>query len=457
MIEILGLLAGVLLPWAAGFAIVRLCLTLAGERDPWAELGYGHFAGILVVTLLIRAQDLAGMRLAFAPLAVALAVLTAVGLVLAHKAGRGMGRSTTPAWPRDGFVLRCLAAVGLALIALRVGTFAVEVLLRPLFPWDSWTQWATKARVWSALREVAPFVDYDDWMAGRPGYTDAAPHYPGTIPLLQTWMALSIGRWDDTLINVPWLGGFVALGFAAYGQLRRLGVGSSWATIATWLVLSLPLLGTHVALAGYADFHVAAGYALAVLALAQWESDRSRGALALFAAAALLLPLLKVPGVAWLGTLALGLAVATWGRTAGRTVAIIVAMIALAVVAAMFVGSAKVSTPAAATQYRIAESLLLHLFAFASFHTLWYLLPLVLAVAWREVLSLRGTSLALAAGFVFLLWSFFFTRAGDWVVDYTTVNRALLHIAPAATAFASLLVWRAARRHGARPSLARSA
>jgi hypothetical protein len=30
------------------------------------------------------------------------------------------------------------------------------------------------------------------------------------------------------------------------------------------------------------------------------------------------------------------------------------------------------------------------------------------------------------------------------VVDYTTVNRALLHIAPAATAFAALLVWRAA-------------
>ena len=95
-----------------------------------------------------------------------------------------------------------------------------------------------------------------------------------------------------------------------------------------------------------------------------------------------------------------------------------------------------------ATQYRVVESLVRHLFAFGNFHLLWYLLPLVLAAGWRELVALKATTIALLAGFGFLLWTFLFTQAGDWVVDYTTVNRALLHIAPALTAYAALVAWR---------------
>ncbi len=449
MTEIAGLLAGVLLPWAAGFALVRMALARIGESDPWVEAGYGHFAGVLLVTLLLRAQDLAGMRLAFVPIAVVLALVAVAGLILSRQ---GAPRTTNvPARGRtaDPLGIRWLAAIALVLIALRVGTLAVEVLLRPLFAWDAWSQWATKAKVWSALRDIVPFIGYDDWLARKPGYTDTAPHYPATIPLLQTWMALAIGRFDDALVNAPWLAGFVALGLGVFGQLRRLGVGTAWATIAAWLVLSLPLLDTHVALPGYADFHLAAVYALAALALAQWESSPSRGALVLFAVAAALLPLLKVPGIAWLGTLALGLAIARFGTTPARIAGIGAAVLAVTVAGGMYVGSAKVAADAAATQYRIVESLTRHLFAFGNFHLLWYLLPLVLAAGWREVAALKATTIALLAGFGFLLWTFLFTQAGDWVVDYTTVNRALLHIAPALTAYAALVAWRWARSRAA--------
>lgn len=449
MTEIAGLLAGVLLPWVAGFALVRMALARTGESNPWVEAGYGHFAGVLLVTLLLRAQDLVGMRLAFVPIAVVLALVAVAGLVMARRSGPLTTSAPVPLRTPDPLAIRWLAAVAIALIALRVGTLAVEVLLRPLFAWDAWSQWATKAKVWSLLRDIVPFIGYDDWLARKPGYTDTAPHYPATIPLLQTWMALAIGRFDDALVNAPWLAGFVALGLGVFGQLRRLGVGTAWATIATWLVLSLPLLDTHVALPGYADFHLAAVYALAALALLQWESSPSRGALVLFVAAAALLPLLKVPGIAWLGTLALGLAIARFGTTPARIVGIGAAVLAVTVAGGMYVGSAKVAADAAATQYRIVESLTRHLFAFGNFHLLWYLLPLVLAAGWREVVALKATTIALLAGFGFLLWTFLFTQAGDWVVDYTTVNRALLHIAPALTAYAALVAWRWARSRAA--------
>ena len=452
MSELAGLVAGVLVPWVAGFALVRLLLARTGESDLWVEAGYGHFVGVLLVTLLLRAQDLAGMRLAFAPVAIVLVLVALAGIVLARRSRHDVPAATRVPPGDDPLALRWLAAVALALIALRVGTLAVEVLLRPLFAWDAWSQWATKAKVWSALRDIVPFIGYDDWLARKPGYTDTAPHYPPTIPLLQTWMALAIGRFDDALVNAPWLAGFVALGLGVFGQLRRLGVGAAWATIATWLVLSLPLLDTHVALPGYADFHLAAAYALAILALAQWESSPSRGALVLFAAGAVLLPLLKVPGIAWAGTLALGLAVAKYGATPARAAAIGIGVLALTVVAGLIVSSAKVAADPASTQYRIVESLARHLFAFGNFHLLWYLLPLTLAAGWREALAYKATALALAAGFGFLIWTFLFTQAGDWVVDYTTVNRALLHVAPAAAAFGALVAWRWARARSAAPA-----
>jgi uncharacterized membrane protein YwaF len=54
---------------------------------------------------------------------------------------------------------------------------------------------------------------------------------------------------------------------------------------------------------------------------------------------------------------------------------------------------------------------------------------------------LRGAAAALAAGGVFLLFVLTGTNVASWVNDYTTVNRAILHIAPAATAFGALLLW----------------
>jgi hypothetical protein len=434
---------GIALPWLAGYALVRAATSRLGTRDAWADAGYGHFAGILVVTLLLRANDVAGMPLSALPVAVALLVIAAAGFLVAS-------RTRIPAHApiaTDAHAWRWLTYAAIALIALRVGTLAADVLLRPLFAWDAWAQWGTKAKVWSGLRDIVPFIGSEDWiLQRRSGYTDTAPNYPATLPLLQTWMTLVLGRWDDALMNVPWLAAFVALGAGVYGQLSRLGIARPWAALSSYLVLSLPLVGTHVALAGYADLHVAAAYALGILALAEWERTRDHAALARLATVAVMLPLFKIPGVAWLGTLALGVVVAAFGTTLWRMLLLGAGVLACTVAAGLYVSRGKAFVDAAATQYKVAESLMQHLYAFGNWHLLWYLLPLVVVVAWREALVVKATSIALACGLAFLVWTFLFTQAGDWVVDYTTVNRALLHIAPAITAFTALLAYRWARR-----------
>ncbi len=137
---------------------------------------------------------------------------------------------------------------------------AAEVAWRPLYPWDAWVQWATKARVWYELGHLAPFVRADVWLAGGNGaYFDASPNYPATVPLLQVWTCVALGRWDDSAMNWPWLAILVALVAAMYGALRGEGVAPLLALFGAYLLASLPLVDVHVALAGYADLPMGSG------------------------------------------------------------------------------------------------------------------------------------------------------------------------------------------------------
>ena len=163
----------------------------------------------------------------------------------------------------------------LAWLAVRFILLGIEVVSRPLYPWDAWTQWATKARVWYELGYLAPFARVSGWLAANgAAYFDAAPEYPPTMPLLQVWSCLALGRWDDVLMNWPWWQIGVALTLAVYGGLRSLGVAALAALVGAFLVASLPLANAHVALAGYADLPLAAWYTAAALAFLRWNRSR---------------------------------------------------------------------------------------------------------------------------------------------------------------------------------------
>jgi len=90
------------------------------------------------------------------------------------------------------------------------------------------------------------------------------------------------------------------------------------------------------------------------------------------------------------------------------------------------------------------------LFLLGNWHLLWYVAIAVAIAAWRDVRSpaLAPLAVVLAAGLVFLLVAFSFTNARNWVTEQTTVNRAVLHIAPLVLVFTLLAVhaWFARRR-----------
>jgi hypothetical protein len=414
------------------------------------SLGYGHFIGIIALTLLMRVASLAGLKWNFWILA---ALLMAFGLIPLLRARDRLHVSLAlpdlsgewygvPRWKR------LVAALLVAALVIRMSGLLLEIVWRPLYPWDAWLQWATKARVWFEHGYMAPFVPYGDWMNTYPpvAFTDPAPGYPATVPLLQVWSALALGRWDDALMNLPWFACGVALACAFYGQLRAWGSSAFLATAATYVLMSLPLVNTHIALAGYAELHMAAIYGLAAMAFLLWLRDKDvrYGWLALLLA--LSLPLVKKPGVFWLASFLPAYLVAVRPR-AGL---IGVASLGAAGIAALFLlreSGVRVfaySLSGDVDAAGVTKSLGQNLFQMGNWNLLFWLLPAVALAAWRRLLDgpIAAMTVMVAFGVYFLGVVFYFSIAGDWVSDFSTVNRAVFHMVPLALFWMVALVER---------------
>src|SRR5450631_2115737 len=438
--DILTLLLGFAVVWGLGVALLAdIAASDANEPGSGAlawTVGCGWFVGAFLLTLWMRV--LAQIHVPFGVASIGLPLVAATGL-LAWRART----SKTIRWngafaPLTGRNLdgwqRVIWLIILGWLTIRFALLFTEIVWRPLYPWDAWTQWGTKARVWFESRTMVPFVTASEWLqaTGPDVYFDAAPHYPATVPLLQVWSAILLGRWEDTLVNLPWWLTGVAFAFAIYGYLAREGFEPVMALVGTWLVLSLPILEVHVALAGYADLAMSTYLTLA--ALWSLRSVRTRrwgdAAIALLLLGACVV--IKNPGKVWVAILVPGLMIAMLPRQGIR----IATALSVAAICAMFVVA------------RTAPKFLgydLHLdfempwralfeayFTFGNWNLLWYGGLAVAVLARRQLLShqVAPYTAMVAAGLIFLFFGFAFTNARVWVEDQSTVNRATLHLAP---------------------------
>ena len=437
--DVMRVLMGIVLPWALGSVWVRLSWHKTVRPRLTLLLGYGYVVGMVATTLIMRALNLAGIGFSLVTISIALLALIALGVWL--------NRGTL--WPT--LRITRLAKTGIAvvfyfflmLISVRLATLGLEIMWRPLFPWDAWAQWATKAKVWYELGSMAQFVPAPAWFAGA-AYTDSAPHYPATIPLIQTWMSYALGRWDDTLINLPWLACAIAAGLVFYGEARDAEVHPLLAIVFSYFLLSLPILNVHVALAGYADLFMAAVYGMAAMAFWRWAEsrDRRRGLLAL--ALILSCPLIKTPGIVWALTFIPAALVVLLPRR-GLALAGVMAVLALALLGIL------AQTDPIILGYKLHANfspvwapLLQNYFVLDNWHLFWFVFAGLVLLSFKSLFGqiLRAKTVLMLTGLTFLGVVFFFTMAEAWVTDFTTVNRATLHIVPALMFYTLLLAQR---------------
>ena len=410
--------------------------------------GYGYIVGALLLTFWMHGLSLLGLRFSWLSISLPLVALTAALIARAARRGRvslPAMRSALTALVSPSLVgwQRVLWIALIAWLALHFALMAAEVAWRPLYPWDAWVQWATKARVWYELGRIAPFVRADVWLAGADGaFFDASPNYPGTVPLLQVWTCVALGRWDDSAMNWPWLAILAALVAAVYGALRGEGVAPLLALLGAYLLASLPLVEVHVALAGYADLPMGAVYALAAIAFYRWAIRRDARDAVIALLLALACPLIKTPGWIWAATLIPGVIIALSPRRGARIIGTSFALAALALLVLA-------RTEPTVLGYRLHldfapawAQLVKSYYLMGNWNLLWYAVIALLAFGWRRLTGppLLPLTVVTAAGLGFLFFVFAFTDAAVWLADLTTANRATLHIVPLLV-YLGVLTW----------------
>jgi hypothetical protein len=440
-----GLTLSIALPWVAGTLWVR-ALARDGDWPGWmASAGYGYLIGAFAITLVMRLLDAVGIRWTLPWIALPVLTLALAGYLLSRssRSPRACWISAhgsfvlLPAWMR-GIFWACLA-----LIIVRMVDLGLEILWRPLLPWDAWGHWATKARVWFEYRRLVPFVSPAEWL--QPGnsirFMDYRSTYPATVPLLQVWTDICLGGWDESRMNAPWLSVIVSLALAYYAQMRRAGIGVATSMLSTYALTSLPFLDLQVALAGTADLYVAAAYGMAAIALWQWSLTRKRADLVLALAMAIICTAVKIEGVLWVLTLLPGAIVAI-NRRAGLALATLVAITAAGYLAfgpdQLILFGYELRTRFEDVSLPLAQ----HMFVMDNWHPLWYAAIAIIAWRWRFLVrkDFAPMTIAMLGGFAFVFVVFFYSSASGGVDDESLVNRLLLHLVPALAFYLSLLV-----------------
>lgn len=445
---------GWILPTLAGAACWGACFGRPRDFAAWcAALGSGHLVGTMGLgALLVFADGLAGRSLG-----VTVGVLAVLVTLLALGSARrrdAVGASETgsgSAW---------IGAIAVALIAVLAILLALQTALLPTLGWDAWNSWMAKTKAWHFAGALAPALSFEAWAIAPDGaaITAAGWPYPEALPRYLYWLTLMAGGWSEPQLHLAWFGAWLALGAALFGSLRREGVATTPAAVASAALLSLPMVTAHVALAGYADLWLAALVLLAVVHAQRWSERRDRrDALAALVCAALL-PMIKAEGAVWLVCLlaATALGPIRW-RLALATVGIAVALWG----AALPWGGVRLPLPALGwvrlgwgeiemakfgrlelTWQSVGSEVLQTLFLLPNWSLLWYVAPIIAWLGWRAIPGrpgLRMLTWFLALSLAFLAVLFLFTDASAWAENFTSVNRVLLHAVPATVFWLSLL------------------
>jgi hypothetical protein len=451
MRDLAGVLVSVGLPWVTGTLWVRALWRSEQDKRGALSVGYGYVAGAFATTLVMRLVDLTGQRWSLAWIALPLLALAATAWF-----GVKSQRSLREDWRRAASGLasaprasRRLFWLFLALCVIEAVVIAVFVAWSLLLPYDAMSQWADKARVWYEYGRLLPFVDASDWYRFEDGlhFWDANPGYPGTAPLLQVWTALCLGRWDESLINMPWPAVFVALGFAFYGQLRRLDASPIKSIACTYLLLSLPFLQVHGALAGMVDIFIAVAYGLAAMSLWHWVLTRQRQDAILAVVMVIACALFKREGMLWALTLAPAVVVA-FNRRVGL---VLTALIGGAAVGYLLFGPTEISFMGYVLRAHFENVTLpiyQHMFLMDNWHLLWYAAIAVIGFNWRLLLqaNVAPATVTMLAALGLIVVVFFYSSATGGVDEESLLNRFLLHLVPALSFYLLLILGERQRR-----------
>jgi hypothetical protein len=431
----LGLAFAFIIPTVLGFLILRLLEFIAktplSNRLPnLVACGVGTVIGWVFITFCMRVQHALGLPSSlihtFAlPLTLCISLLTIVrNQVNIPDSNRAAGTSRS-------------MIVGIFMITLLGLPLVLEAGLQPLPGWDAWEFWATRAKVWFFTGDLA-----DNRLQRN-------EEYPPAVSLMMLWVARAVGEWRDNLFSYISLLHLFSASLVMYWALQTRTSGHV-ALIGVGLALGAPLIAVHAITGGYADLPLACTLAIAASLLMCLPRGAALSHYMVSVGLALCLPFYKIPGVFWLAFFLLGALThfycshtsekATRIKHLSRTlVQIMVALATLALVFLRFTNE-NLKIGNYVIRFTLNDGTLFvinELFVSGSFLLLWLTFGFYFVSKTQKppadvIAPIQALKTIVVLGVAFVLSAVFLGNTLEWWADGSTLNRALIHIAPTA-------------------------
>lgn len=150
-------------------------------------------------------------------------------------------------------------------IVAKVVTIFVATSLIPIYAWDAWANWSVGAKLFYYTKSLLLDTSTQDFFTR--GAVSRITNYPIHNPLMQTWMSLWIGRFDEVLVKF-WVPLYLVSIVVYLYSLTSKELGRLPATAITVIFLSSPLLSYH-AIEVYSDLPLGAYLFFALAAFLQ--------------------------------------------------------------------------------------------------------------------------------------------------------------------------------------------
>jgi len=144
--------------------------------------------------------------------------------------------------PGNGWFKKSAYVVLLIWIGIKILSVFMETGLRPIFAWDAWANWSAGAKIFLNAHSLMLDAATQDFFGKNA--VDRNIFYPLHNSLLQLWMSLWLGRFDDT--SVKFFSPVYLLCMAVFFyDITSREVGRLYALALLAIVLSSPLLSYH--------------------------------------------------------------------------------------------------------------------------------------------------------------------------------------------------------------------
>ena len=236
------------IPLVLGFLIVSLLLqndTASGLAERFC-LAYPLGMGIVTIQMFLLAIMHVPLKLWYvaAPVMMEIAGLSfwirKRNVVLFKRPSFGLFREIFGAG--SNWIKKISLVILTALVTVKITSIFLETCLRPIFAWDSFANWSAGAKAFFYSHGLLLDASPEDFF-GK-GLLNRNANYPPHNPLLQVWMSLWIGHFDEVFVKL-WSPVYL-LSMSVYLYVIMARETSRLISLAILvLFLSSPLLSLH--------------------------------------------------------------------------------------------------------------------------------------------------------------------------------------------------------------------